>query len=323
LSSEPRHAELPEELRPVMRRAVRLEWLTIGYMLTAVVAVGLTLGQSQAMKAVWVEDVVSLLPPIAFLIAARVRHKPPDEEHQWGYHRITSIAFLAAAIALLTFGLIILGDSLFRLALAERPPVGVTPLFGHEPWAGWLMLAALAYSGLPPVVLGRMKQKLAAELHDKVLYADAQMNRADWMTAGAGAIGVVGIGFGLWFADAVAGAVIALDIVRDGVRHVKSAGKELMDARPTTYDLERPHPLAAECERALHELEWVRDVRVRLREEGHVFAGEAHVVPASDHDLTGRLDEAAERLLGLDWRLHDIIVAPATADGFRRLTPRG
>ena len=323
MSSEPRHAELPEELRPVMSKAVRLEWITIAYMVSAVVVVGLTLGQSQAMKAVWVEDILSILPPVAFLIAARVRHKPPDAEHPWGYHRITSIAFLASALALLLFGLIILGDSLFKLAKAERPPVGVMPLFGYEPWAGWLMLAALVYSGAPPVLLGRMKQKLASQLHDKVLYADAQMNRADWMTAAAGAVGVIGIGFGLWFADAVAGALISLDIVRDGVRHVKAAGKELMDARPTTYDLERPHPLVADCERALHELDWVRDVRVRLREEGHVFAGEAHVVPVSEEHLNERLHQAADRLLDLDWRLHDIVVAPATADGFDQLAPKG
>jgi cation diffusion facilitator family transporter len=323
VSAEPRHAELPDELQPVMRRAVRLEWITLAYMTSAVVFVGLTLGQSQAMKAVWVEDILSLFPPIAFLVAARVRHRPPDAKHPWGYHRITSIAFLGAAITLLTFGLAILVDSALKLVTAERPPVGVLPVFGFEPWAGWLMLAALAYSGVPPVLLGRAKQKLAAELHDKVLYADAQMNRADWMTAGAGAVGVVGIGFGLWFADAAAGTVIALDIVRDGVRNVKAAGNELMDARPTTYDLSEVHPLQGDAERALRELDWVKDAQVRLREEGHVFAGEAHVLPVSDEDLTSRLDDAAERLLALDWRLHDVVVAPATADGFGELEPRG
>ena len=318
-----RHAELPEHLQPVMRKAIRLEWLTIGYMLTAVVFVGLTLGQSQAMKAVWVEDILSLFPPIAFLIAARVRHRPPDAKHPWGYHRITSIAFLAASITLFVFGAVILLDSLHKLALAERPPVGVMPLFGHEPWAGWLMLAALLYSGLPPVLLGRAKQKLAAELHDKVLYADAQMNRADWMTAAAGAVGIIGIGFGLWFADAVAGAVIALDIVRDGVRNVKAAGRDLMDGRPTTHDLSRVHPVLDDAERALRELDWVRDAHIRLREEGHVLAGEAHILPVSDEDLNRRLDDAADLLLSLDWRLHDIVVSPATADGFEQLTPRG
>jgi divalent metal cation (Fe/Co/Zn/Cd) transporter len=133
----------------------------------------------------------------------------------------------------------------------------------------------------------------------------------------------IGIGFGLWFADAAAGALISLDIVRDGVRNVKAAAAELMDARPTTYDLSDVHPLVGEAERVLRELDWVRDARVRLREEGHVFAGEAHVLPVSGEDLNKRLEDAADRLLALDWRLHDVIVASATADGFRRLEPFG
>ena len=120
MSEGERHAELPAELQPVLRRAIRLEWITIVYMASAVV-VGVTLGKSQAMKAVWVEDVLSIFPPIAFLVAARVRHRPPDEKHPWGYHRIASIAFLGAAITLLTFRLVILGDSLFKLVKAERP----------------------------------------------------------------------------------------------------------------------------------------------------------------------------------------------------------
>ena len=100
---------------------------------------------------------------------------------------------------------------------------------------------------------------------------------------------------------------------------MKAAGNELMDARPTTYDLSESHPLNAEAERALRGLPWVRDVHVRLREEGHVFAGEARVVPVSDENLTERLDDAADRLVSLDWRLHDVVVAPATADGLRDL----
>lgn len=314
-----RHAELPDELQPVLRKAVRLEWVTIAYMLSAVVVVGLTLGSSQAMKAVWVEDVLGILPPIAFLIAVRVRHKPPDEDHPWGHHRIVSLMFLGAAFALLLFGLIILADSLMHLAQAERAPIGVFPVFGHEPWLGWLMLGALAYSGVPPVVLGVMKRRLARQLHDKVLYADAEMNRADWLTAAAGAVGVLGIGLGLWFADAVMGALIACDVVRDGVRNVKAAGAELMDARPTTFDLAEVDPLVAEAERALEGCAFVVDAIVRLREEGHVLAGEAHLVLRDGEDVPARCEEAAERLLALSWRLHDVVVAPATPEGLREL----
>jgi len=43
------------------------------------------------------------------------------------------------------------------------------------------------------------------------------MNKANWLTAGAAMVGVVGIGFGLWWADAAAAAIIPLDITEDGV----------------------------------------------------------------------------------------------------------
>jgi hypothetical protein len=49
---------------------------------------------------------------------------------------------------------------------------------------------------------------------------------------------------------------------------------------------------------------------VRLREEGHVFAGEALVVPVEDDGLVERLDHAAEELRALDWRLFDLVLVP-------------
>ena len=49
----PPGVELPPELEDVHRRAVRLEWLTIAYLLTAILAIYFTLGSSQAMKGAW------------------------------------------------------------------------------------------------------------------------------------------------------------------------------------------------------------------------------------------------------------------------------
>src|SRR5690606_30447152 len=43
--------ELPEEQEAELHRAVRLAWLTIAFLLTAVTAVYLAMGSSQAMKA--------------------------------------------------------------------------------------------------------------------------------------------------------------------------------------------------------------------------------------------------------------------------------
>ena len=164
---------------------MRLEWFTVAYFLTAVVVVFLTLGSSQAMKAAWIEDLLGLLPPLAFLVAARFRDRQPTARFPWGYHRSVTVGYLVASVALLALGSYVLFDSAMKLVRAEHPPINTVVLFGQQLWMGWLMLAALVYTGVPPVLLGGAKMKLASRLHDQVLYADAEMNRADWLTAGA------------------------------------------------------------------------------------------------------------------------------------------
>jgi cation diffusion facilitator family transporter len=305
-----REFELPSHLQAVQRRAVRLEWITIAYMTSAVVLLALTLGQSQAMKAAWIEDLLSLLPPAAFLIAAKVRDRGSSEKFPWGMHRAVSIGYVFAALALLALGLYILFDSVLKLVLAEHPPIGVIELFGEQVWLGWVMIAALLYSGIPAVLLGRAKRKIADDLHDKVLYADAEMNRADWMTVAAAIVGIIGIGFGLWWADAAAAIFISLDIVRDGYKNVRAAVHDLMDARPRRHDAREFHPIVEQMNEALEQCEWVEHGAVRLREEGHVFTGEVLVVPRTEDDLVERLSTLADDLLALEWKLYDIVVVP-------------
>jgi len=65
----------------------------------------------------------------------------------------------------------------------EHPSIGLIELFGQQIWLGWLMIAALVYSGLPPVLLGRAKMRLAAALHDKVLFAWTSSTTATAMCA--------------------------------------------------------------------------------------------------------------------------------------------
>jgi cation diffusion facilitator family transporter len=310
-----REFELPRELVDQQRKAVRLEWITLAYMASAVVLLFLTLGQSQAMKAAWIEDLLSLLPPAAFLIASRLRNRDPSEKFPWGLHRAVSVAYVFAALALLVMGAFVFFDSAIKLVLAEHPPIGVIQLFGQEIWLGWVMIGALVYSGLPAVFLGRAKRKLADDLHDKVLYADAQMNRADWMTVSAAIGGIIGIGFGLWWADAVAAIFISLDIVHDGWKNVRAAVHDLMDARPRRHDAREYHPIVERMNEAVNRCDWVEQGAVRLREEGHVFTGEVMVVPreralAGDGELLDRLEELADHLLSLEWKVYDIVIVP-------------
>src|SRR3954447_16279876 len=92
---------LPPDKKEKLERAKRLEWITIFFMLTIIAVISLTMGASQTMKAMWAEDVLSLVPPIAFLVGARYFSKPPDDQFPYGYRRAVMIAFLAAALTLL------------------------------------------------------------------------------------------------------------------------------------------------------------------------------------------------------------------------------
>ena len=304
------HFELPPEKQREYKKALKLEWLTIAYLLSAVAAIYATLGSSQAMKTAWAEDILSLVPAISFLVASRFRNRSPNRRFAYGYHRAVTVAFLCAAVALFFMGLFLLYDALSSLAAFEHPSIGVVQLFGHQIWLGWLMLPALVWSAIPAFFLGRAKLPLARSLHDKVLYGDAVMNKADWLTAGAAMVGVIGIAFGLWWADAAAAAFISLDIIHDGYRNLKAVVADLMDERPKVVDDSQIDPLPERVRTELRGMSWVKDAQVRMREEGHVFFGEAFVVPRSDDSLTDKIKRATEQLKDLDWRLHDLVLTP-------------
>jgi divalent metal cation (Fe/Co/Zn/Cd) transporter len=160
------------------------------------------------------------------------------------------------------------------------------------------------------VFLGRAKISLAKDLHNKVLYADAKMNKADWLTAGAAMVGIVGIGFGIWWADAVAAALISVDITKDGFSNLRRAVVDLMDQTPTTIDHDDPDPLRGELAAMLRDLDWVEEVELRLREEDQVYFGEALVVPSDGTDITDKVEDALKRARELDWRIHDLALTP-------------
>jgi len=301
---------LPEDKQQAMRRARRLSWITIAFMISIIGVVGLTMGSSEAMKAVWIEDLLSLIPPIAFLFGTRYFDRPPDEQFPYGYRRAVMIAFLTAAVALLGFGLYILIDSVSTLVLVEPPTIQTISISGRRVWLGWLMIAALVYSVIPPFILGRMKQPLAHELHQKALQTDANMNKGDWLAGLAGVLGITGVAYGYWWADAVAAIIISVEILRDGFSDLRNSVAQLMNRRPSDVEGKEDDPVPDKVQHELERLDWVQQARVRLREDGDVLTGEAFVVPKDESDLLNRLRKAYDVANGVDWRLHDVNIVP-------------
>lgn len=142
----------------------------------------LVMGSSQAMKAAWIEDMLSLATAFAFLLAVRLVNKKPTSRYLYGCHRSVGVAHLVAGVAFFTMGAFLIYGSVSALVTAEHPPVGSVVLFGQTVWLGWLMMIAMALTIPLPIYFGPVKMQLAKELHDKVLHADADMNKVPEMT---------------------------------------------------------------------------------------------------------------------------------------------
>lgn len=301
---------LPGDKQRVLERARRVELKFIGFLLSIIVLMAIVMGSSQTMKAMWIEDTLSLVPAVSFLIGIHFRNKAPTEAYPYGYRRAVLVGFLCGAVALFGFGLFLLGDSGLKLIEREHPIVEPVRLFGRPVWLGWLMLAALVYSVIPPMIFGRMKEPLAKELHDKTLHVSAELNKGDWLSGIAGVIGIVGIAYGLWWTDSAAAAFISLEILKDGYVNLRNSVAQLMNKRPSDIDSQAEDPAIDNVQNALERLDWVRKARVRLREDGDVLTGEAFIEARDERNILERLEQARKVAHAVDWRLHDLSMVP-------------
>lgn len=309
--------DLPPEKARDFQQADRLEKLTIAYLASSSLFLGLTMGSSQAMRTSFLEDIISVVPAVMFLICSRMARRPPNPKYPYGYHGVVSIGYLTSALALVAMGAFLLIEAAIKLVAAERTTIGGMTLFGHTVWAGWPMLVAVAYTGIPSVFLGRAKLKVAPKIHDKILYADAQMMKADWRAETGTAIGVIGVGFGWWWLDPLAAAIVSLDILKDGIGNVGVAIGDLIERRPMKTDRSGPEPLVDELRGCIEGLDWVALAEVRLREVGHVFFGEVFVTPRdTPPDLPAKIRHAVALARSINWRLHDVTVT--VLDGLDR-----
>ena len=304
-----RSFELPPELQESLEKAKKLEWATIGYQLSVVVVMFLVMGSSEAMKSAWLEDTLGMVPSVVFLIATKINNKKPDDKFRYGYHRVFSIAFLIGATALLVMGLFLVIDSSITLLKGEHPTIGTVFLGDTQVWLGWVMIAALLYSSLPAMYLGFKKLPLAKKLHNKVLFTDAKAQKADYMTAFAAIAGIIGLGAGWWWADAVAAIFISVSVLKDGLTYVTTAIQDLMDRYPVTLEKEEKDPIIEELKEKILTWDWVKAVNVRFREDGQAYLGEVAFIPNGEINLE-KMEWAYQEILGFHWKINDVAIAP-------------
>ena len=300
--------EIPEEVRVCLRKGRRLCLWTLFWLSGISILMYLVMGQSQAMKTAFIEDVLSLVPSITFLIASKLEGKSATDKFPYGFKRFNSIAFLISATALLSIGGFMVYEAILALVTMEHPSIGAISLFGMHVWLGWIMIAALFYSAIPPVILGRMKKPVAERIQDKVLFTDAQTQKADWQTALAGIVGVIGIGFGLWWADAAVALVISMSILKDGWSNVKKSAAELADGIPRALESQAVDGEAQEVINRL--LEAYLCSEIRMRESGRYLLAQV-----TGPDAIGPVNLAQFKPEHRSWRLAEISLVQKSLDG--------
>ncbi len=301
---------LPPELRETERKVKKMEGFTLVYLTTVVVLMYLVMGNSQAMKTAWLEDILSMVPAITYLVAVRHYNRPPNQKFPYGYQRNFSIAFLAGSVALLAMGLYLFADSAVGLFKGDRPTIGTVVLFGNQVWMGWIMILVLVYSSVPAMVPGRKKLPLAKKLHNKILYTDADSQKADYMTGMGAVAGILGVGLGWWWADSVAAILISFSVIKDGYTDLRNAVSDLMDRRPEYVDGSGHDTVTEELRARLCTFPWIRDAAVRFRECGQVYIGEAYVIGKDDLIDPTDIENALAELETFDWRIRDLTIMP-------------
>ncbi|WED44249.1 cation transporter [Legionella cardiaca] len=300
--------EFPEKLNTLYAKATKYEWISFLYMISATIFSFTVMANSQTMKTVWLEDMLGIIPPASFLIASRIIKWNANRQFPYGYHKVTGISYFASSLALFGLGVYLLLDSAIVLIKNEHPLIPYVHFLGYSIWLGYLMIIALLWSSLPSTILGHIKIPLAHKLYDKILFADSKMNKASWMSGFASIIGIIGIGFGFWWADASIAILISFSILNDGFSNLKNSILDLMDEIPKTIDKNKTDPILYGVRALIKKKEWVKSFETRFRVVGHIFFGEVFIIPKEDMISAEKIQNLRNEIEQYHWRLHDITI---------------
>ena len=238
--------------------------------------VGLLFG-SVALLADAAHSVADLVASVVVLVWGRSSFDEPDDTHPHGHDRIEPLTalFVGATIALL--GLLLFYESVQGL-LALDPPT-----------ANPLLLGALAFAIVDMYLVYRYTEYVNADLGSTALEALATDCLNDIYTSIAAAVGVLGVLFGVPLLDPLAGGVVSLLVVYQGVEIGRENVDYLVGAAASPEQ-------RAEITRTLYdhpEVEGVHDLTVFY--DGTVLEVEVHVEVDGDmpfrraHDVESEL----------------------------------
>ncbi len=155
-------------------------------------------------------------------IAVRISGKPADEQHPYGHGKIESISALAETALLFLLSGVVIWEVVSRLV--ERAGQHVEA----NVWAFGVILVSIGVDFVRSRALSRTARKTSSH----ALEADALHFSSDLWGSLAVLVGLIGVYFGLWWADSIAALAVAVLVCIAGWRLGRRTIDTLIDVSP-------------------------------------------------------------------------------------------
>lgn len=187
-------------------------------------AIGI-LGHSPALLADGINSTSDVAYSFVVSVFMRRASKPPDQEHPYGHSQLESIAALVVGSFVITTAIAIFWgavNNVYDLLSGQGDFSGATIT------ALWVAF----FTVLLKVGLTVLTQRIGRQTENAAVLALAYDHRNDIFSAAAAAVGIFLGRAGYPWVDPLAGALVALVILRTGVEILRQSSADLMDTVP-------------------------------------------------------------------------------------------
>ncbi len=183
-------------------------------------------GHSPALLAEGINSTSDVAYYVVAGIFVRLANKPADNEHPYGHRQLESIASLVVGAFVVSTAIVVFWDAVDKMwDLMD----GRTTSQGAIQFALWVALGTVAIK----IFLFFYVRRLGKETQNPIVDALAYDHRNDIFSASAASIGIFLGQRGLPWVDPLAGALVALLILRTGIYILRESSMQLMDAVPS------------------------------------------------------------------------------------------
>src|SRR5581483_382603 len=167
-------------------------------------------------------SLIDLGATVMTYVAVRISGRPADEEHHYGHGKVEAISALAETALLFLLSGIVIWEASKRLLAHEQHAIDANI------WAFGVILVSIVVD----FFRARALSHTARQTSSHALEADALHFSSDLWASLAVLIGLLGVRFGLWWADSVAALAVAIVVCAAGWRLGRRTIDTLTDVAP-------------------------------------------------------------------------------------------